>query len=183
LGRLVKRKGCEQLIKAFALYNDMASQNTRLVIAGSGPQSEKLKKQAVKLNIADRTDFLGYINEQDKPKLLASADIACFPSLYAESFGIVLLEAMASGSKVVIGGSNPGYRSVLSQKPELLFNPSNTQEFAKKIHQMLGEQKLVDSLHEWQANEVKKYDINLIGPQIVDVYESAIAGLAKKSHN
>ncbi|HSW78741.1 MAG TPA: glycosyltransferase family 4 protein [Candidatus Babeliales bacterium] len=184
LGRLVKRKGCEELIKAFALfYNAQAPQNIRLVIAGSGPQSEKLIKLASKLKIADKTDFLGYIDEQDKSKLLASADLACFPSLYAESFGIVLLEAMASGSKVVIGGDNPGYSSVLAEKPELLFNPSNTQEFADKLRHMLSETKLLESLHNWQTNEVKKYDINVIGPMVVEVYESAIAALAKKSHN
>ncbi len=71
-------------------------------------------------NLRSSVKFLGFVNERDKPELLASAAIACFPSLGGESFGIVLIEAMAAGASVVLGGNNPGYTSVLGDRPESL---------------------------------------------------------------
>jgi phosphatidylinositol alpha-mannosyltransferase len=84
LGRLVKRKGCQQLIKAF----DILRQNlptAELIIAGQGPLQASLEKYVQRRQLTDYVKFLGFIDEADKPNLLGSADIACFPSLYGES--------------------------------------------------------------------------------------------------
>ena len=182
LGRLVNRKGCEELLRAFALLKDRLP-STRLVIAGDGAERQKLEKLVIKLDIADRTEFLGFIDENKKAELLASADVACFPSLYGESFGIVLIEAMASGAGVVIGGDNPGYRSVLEKQPKLLINPKNTQEFAERLEELMTNRTLIKKLHAWQLSTVRQYDINIVGPQIFDVYKQAIARYTEKDHN
>jgi len=71
--------------------------------------------------------------KKKKANFLASADIAVFPSISGESFGIVLVEAMAAGSGVVLGGNNPGYKSVLGQQPYLLFSPRDTEAFAEHL--------------------------------------------------
>jgi phosphatidyl-myo-inositol alpha-mannosyltransferase len=182
LGRLVKRKGAAQLIDAFGILAQK-DDSARLVIAGSGPELKNLKRSVVQLGIGHKVDFLGYIDESDKPALLAGATIACFPSLYGESFGIVLVEAMAAGAGVVIGGNNPGYISVLGQKADLIFDPTDTQQFADRLEKLLGDDALKENLHKWQQSEVKQYNINVVGPQIEDLYSSAIARLNKTSHN
>ena len=182
LGRLVKRKGAEQLIKAFAVLSTNLP-DARLTIAGGGPQREQLEKLVDSLGLSQKIKFLGFVPEEDKPKLLAGADVACFPSLYGESFGIVLLEAMAAGAGVVLGGDNPGYRSVLGDRPELLVNPEQTTEFAKHLELLLTDDQLRSKLHDWQTQAVKQYDINVVGPQIEAMYESQIAKRFKKSHN
>jgi phosphatidylinositol alpha-mannosyltransferase len=133
--------------------------------------------------LGSRIEFLGYIKEDEKAKLLNSAAIACFPSLYGESFGIVLIEAMAAGSGVVLGGNNPGYISVLEARPKLLVNPKNASEFADRLGELLANNTLAKQLHEWQNKTVKQYDIEVVGPQILEVYNQAIARLSKKRHN
>ena len=182
LGRLVKRKGCRELILAFSeIVNDFPA--LRLIIAGDGPDRAKLESLATELAIADRTDFIGYIDEKDKPSLLAEATIACFPALYGESFGLVLIEAMAAGSEVVIGGDNPGYASVLAGRAELLVNPADKNAFANRLRMFLNDENRRHQISLWQQKEVQKYDIEKIGPDILKLYFSAIASVDKNGHN
>lgn len=174
LGRLVKRKGCTELLEAYRLARRQGLK-ARLLIAGAGPEQDRLQKFALKSGIGNDVEFLGFISEDEKPKLLARADIACFPSTGGESFGIVLIEAMAAGSKVVLGGDNPGYRSVLGGRPELLINPKNTAEFAAILCQLLSDDRKIASIGGWLKSEVKKYDVNHVGVQLEEAYFSAIA--------
>ena len=182
LGRLVKRKGCEQLLKAF-LEVSKTLPEARLTIAGDGPQRRKLEHFVNKHKLTDSVKFLGFIDEAAKPALLASASVACFPSLYGESFGIVLIEAMAAGSGVVLGGNNPGYSSVLAEQPLLLVDPTNTEEFAARLTELLTSKAHVEALHNWQLEEVRKYDINVVGKQVEQMYSSAIAQISQSGHN
>jgi phosphatidylinositol alpha-mannosyltransferase len=182
LGRLVKRKGAAQLIDAFILLNQQ-NKEARLVIAGDGEQRKELEAKVINHGLSDKVKFLGFIDEADKPKILSSAAVACFPSLYGEAFGIVLIEAMAAGSGPIIAGDNPGYHSVLSDRPELLVNPKNTKEFAAKLNAFLTDAKLANDIQNWQKNEVHKYDIDVVGAQVISIYESAIARLGKKRNN
>ncbi len=182
LGRLVKRKGCNELIDAF--YNlSKLHPDVSLIIAGDGPLRTKLESKCKKLDIANRVKFLGYVSEADKPGLLAAARIACFPSLYGESFGIVLLEAMAAGAKVVLGGDNPGYRSVLAQEPNLLISPCDTGAFTRRLHMLLTDNVEAERLNKWQAQAVKQYDIEVVGPKLLSIYNEQIARQIEKSHN
>jgi phosphatidylinositol alpha-mannosyltransferase len=182
LGRLVKRKGAAQLIEAFKLLQPRLPQ-ARLSIAGRGPEIKKLESQVKRYGLENKVKFLGYIQEADKPRILQAADIACFPSLYGEAFGIVLVEAMAASSGIVLGGDNPGYRSVLGDQPLLLVNPKDTAAFAERLEMLLSDKARVAELHNWQAQAVKQYDINIVGQQIMSMYLRAIAKRAKTSHN
>lgn len=182
LGRLVKRKGCAQLINAFYELTKTVS-DVGLVVAGDGPQRMQLERACQRLAITDRVKFLGHVSEADKPSILASADIACFPSLYGESFGIVLVEAMASGAGVVLGGDNPGYRSVLGAQPDLLVDAMDTLEFSNRLKRLLEDEALAGRLHKWQLKNLAQYDINVVGGQILDMYNGQIALRDKNSHN
>lgn len=182
LGRLVERKGAGHLIRAFAvLERDLA--DVELVIAGTGPQQDELEKLVAKLGVTDSVKFLGYVDEAEKFRLLAGADIACLPSLFGESFGIVLIEAMAAGAQIVLGGDNSGYRTVLGEQPDLLVNPRATDEFAERLARLLEDRPLIKRLHEWQTSVVKQYLVGNVGPQIVELYRSAIANRQTSRHN
>src|SRR5581483_12518242 len=107
-GRLVARKGCLQLLEA---VNELVSQQLslpdfRVVICGSGPEKSKLEAYVSKHGLSPYVEFRGFIKEEDKPSYYGSADIAVFPSYGGESFGIVLLEAMASGRAAVLAANN-----------------------------------------------------------------------------
>jgi phosphatidylinositol alpha-mannosyltransferase len=182
LGRLVDRKGCAELLKAFALVNT-ALPSTKLIVGGKGPQLKRLQVMADSLGISASVEFKGFIAEEDKADFLAQATIACFPSLYGESFGIVLAEAMTAGSAVVIGGDNPGYRSVLKPQPKLLIDPKDTQLFADRLLFYLNSPEQRQKIKKWQTGYCQQFDINIVGPMYEKLYAEAIAKSGHPGHN
>jgi phosphatidylinositol alpha-mannosyltransferase len=181
VGRLVERKGAKYLIKAFSLIlKNHPTMN--LLIAGDGPDKLSLMNQAKQLGIADKVSFLGFISEQEKSQLLSTARIACFPSLYGESFGIVLIEAMAAGAQVVMGGDNQGYRSVLKDS-KTLFDPRDIKNFAAKLSAILEDEQQAGLLHQYQQAEYKQYDIEVVGSTIEQIYYQQIAKTTNRRHN
>jgi phosphatidylinositol alpha-mannosyltransferase len=175
LGRLVERKGCKYLLEAAALLKKQNKlQDVRIVICGKGPLDGKLQRFVKQNKMEDIVEFTGFVEEGEKANYLASADIAIFPSTGGESFGIVLIEAMAAGAGIVMGGDNPGYRSVLGDHPELLFDPANTQLFAKKLEAMLANEALRKSLHAWQQMFVDRYDVQNVGTQLSELYTETL---------
>ncbi len=182
LGRLVKRKGVIELLMAFRLL--LASKpNAKLTIAGSGPERQTLEAYVRRHKLQDSVTFTGQVEESDKAKLLASAAIACFPSLGGESFGVVLIEAIAAGCGVVIGGDNPGHRSVLGEELLLLVDPRNSRSFAERLELILNDETLSKRLHEWQEKQIQKYDVSVVGSQLLDIYHQAIAKRTDTRHN
>ena len=175
LGRLVRRKGCDALLKAIALIRTQTDLPTfEVMICGKGPLLPSLKTYANTNGVGDIVKFVGFVSETDKPRYYASADISVFPSSGGESFGIVLLEAMASGSAAVLAGNNPGYRSVLGIKPQLLFDPANAQQLANKIEEFLRDANIRHDTARWGEAYSKEFDINVIGPKLLDVYKRAL---------
>lgn len=179
LGRLVKRKGVLNLVRAFSLVLRSHPQ-LKLIIAGDGPQRQKLERLIKSQGIDQNVSLLGFIKEEEKPRLLASADIACFPALAGESFGIVLIEAMAAGSTVVIGGDNPGYRTVL--RPPALFDPEDVEALSRLLKKLLEDRRFCASVHSQQQESVKQYDVNVVGQKLLRAYRIAVDKKRKKSH-
>ena len=170
LGRLVERKGCAQLLQAFEQLVK-TTDDARLVICGTGPQRKALEDWVEEHALARYVRFEGYIAEGAKAGYLAGADIAVFPSLGGESFGIVLLEAMAAGAGVVLGGNNPGYASVLGSLPRTLVDPIDTAGFARQLKRLHADKTVRHDLHAKQQKLVQQYDINTIGKKLVSYYQ------------
>jgi phosphatidyl-myo-inositol alpha-mannosyltransferase len=186
LGRLVPRKGAQQFLEAIQeLHLKHHLDNVRVLICGKGQQRDQLQKYINDHHLQHQVHMTGFISEIEKPDYLASADIAVFPSLGGECFGIVLIEAMAAGSQVVIGGDNVGYRSVLGDQPTQIFNPLDTKRFAATIRHFLLSSQARNKAHKWQIKEVEKYDVKTIGLQLLDIYSKVIAkrsGYADNKH-
>jgi len=167
LGRLVERKGCMHLLHAVNLLNE---QNVllmvRVIIAGKGPLEAKLKKYVDDHRLGKVVQFTGYVPESEKPNLLASADIAVFPSTGGESFGIVLVEAMAAGAGVVIAGNNRGYRSIMGERPK---------QFAKTLKHFIVNANARKRAKKWQTTKVMNYDVKSVGKQLLKIYKEALA--------
>ena len=169
LGRLVERKGCAHLLEALALLQKQYSGAYTVTIAGKGPLLSKLETYTNKHHIKN-VSFTGFVSEEAKPALLASADIAVFPSTGGESFGIVLIEAMAAGARVVLGGDNVGYQSVLSDHPDLLINARDAKGFANRLQYFLEHEQARQAAAAWAKQAVKQYDVAKVGPKIVELY-------------
>lgn len=173
LNRLVKRKGCFELLKALVQIEDkkLCKSDYTLDILSDGSLRPKLEKYVQSNNLTNKIKFRGYVSDQAKAEYLNDADIAVFPSLGGESFGIVLVEAMAAGAGAVIAGDNPGYRSVINDD-SLLFDPRDTDSFAKFLASLIDNDGLRKKIFIAQQSKVSKYDLNTIGDELIATYLS-----------
>lgn len=165
IGRLERRKGVQYLLQTYGL---LARDNpdVKLVIAGDGPDREKLELLAEDLKLPN-ISFLGFVSEDLKLELLAQADLFCSPAIFGESFGIVLLEAMATGT-VSIAGNNPGYIGVLQELGAIsIVNPRDTEEFARRLELLLNQAELRTLWQKWSKQYVKQFNY----PHVIDRYE------------
>lgn len=172
IGRLEKRKGVKYLLLAF-----MALQQThpsaRLVLAGDGVDREKLELLVDSLGI-NGVEFLGYVDDHKKIELLHTTDIFCSPALYGESFGVVLLEAMASGL-VTVAGNNPGYESVMTGLGQLsLVDPRDTKEFTHRLDLLLDDEGIRELWKKWAKKTVRQYEYHKVAEMYLSVYQQAI---------
>lgn len=175
LGRLVPRKGCLLLLKAIPhLLANKDIPKFTVIICGKGPLLGTLQQYVNKHNLQETVDFVGYVSEQDKPHYYATADIAVFPSNGGESFGIVLLEAMASGNAAVLAGDNVGYHAVLSRNPELLFDPRSVKALVSKLTAYIQSDKKRNMAKAWGATYSKQYDVAKVGPELTQIYYEAL---------
>ncbi|HSW98922.1 MAG TPA: glycosyltransferase family 4 protein [Candidatus Saccharimonadales bacterium] len=176
LGRLVERKGCQYLLQAAAQLVQAGKwpADARIVVCGGGHLEAQLKAYVHTHGLDKTVEFTGYITEEDKPRYLASADVVTYPSTGGESFGIVLLEAMAATPGIVLAGNNPGYASVMAPRPESLFDPLNTDAFAAKMLHALEDAPARRTAHAWQAEYVEQYDVARVGQRTLAAYARAL---------
>lgn len=165
IGRLEKRKGVKYLLQAYQLLSQ-DDVNLKLIIAGDGPDRKKLELMTEDLKLKN-VSFLGYVSEDTKLELLAQADLFCSPAVFGESFGIVLLEAMATGT-VTLAGNNSGYSDLMQGIGALsITNPQDITEFARHLKLLLNETELRQLWRRWAKDYVTQFSY----PQIVDQYE------------
>lgn len=177
LGRFVERKGVRLLMNAleYGATHGIFPSGMHVTCAGKGPDLETCQRQAEQIDLP--IDFPGFVDEKDKPALLASADIAVFPSISGESFGIVLVEAIAAGAGVVLAGDNPGYRSTVGDNEQALFDVSPDQGttrsaalLAERIALMMTDSRLAACVHKQEQALIPRYDVRHVVDQLVDVY-------------
>ncbi|HVX47931.1 MAG TPA: glycosyltransferase family 4 protein [Candidatus Saccharimonadales bacterium] len=172
IGRLENRKGARYLLHAFQLFAQ-TNPDAQLIIAGDGPDRERLEMMADDLKLHN-ISFLGFISEDLKRELLSMADIFCSPALFGESFGIVLLEAMAMDA-VTIAGNNSGYIGVMQDVGGIsIVNPQDTEEFARRMDLLMNEQSLRKLWQKWASEYVKQFDYPRVVEQYEELYKEAL---------
>jgi phosphatidylinositol alpha-mannosyltransferase len=175
LGRLVPRKGCRTLLEAItSLRARHGDEMFRVLICGKGPELTDLQNYVHQHELEAVVEFMGFVSEADKPAYYASADISVFPSSGGESFGIVLVEAMASGHSAVLGGDNSGYHTVLEPQPDLLFDPHDPVGLANTIDRYLTDTVLRDAMASWGSIYAQQFDQALVGTELIKRYERAL---------
>ncbi len=173
---MVERKGCPEFLRAVNRLVGAGTwpKNAKILISGAGPLDAKLKQYVADHHLGKLVSFLGFISEEDKPRYMASADIVVYPSTGGESFGIVLLEAMAASRGAVLAGNNKGYASVMYPRPDSLFDPKDEQAFAQKLLTYLQNAKLRTEARAWQQKYVQQYDVSVVGQRLLKLFSQAL---------
>jgi glycogen(starch) synthase len=168
IGRLVYEKGFQLALEAMPRLIE-AVLGTRFLVAGSGTHEEELRKQAKELGLMKHGTFLGWIGDDVLRSLYGIADLTVVPSIY-EPFGLVALEAMASGCPVIVADTG-GLREVVPHElAGLRFRPRDPAALAEVAIRVLSdpdlEARLVAEAHE----HVRRFDWTDIAAQTAEVY-------------
>lgn len=173
IGRLERRKGVKYLLDAYKLVS-LNRPDVSLIIAGDGPDRLKLEMYAAELDLPN-VKFLGYVSETRKVKLLHSSSLFVSPAIHGESFGIVLLEAMASALPTV-AADNDGYSHLMQGLGSLsLVNARDSLEFSRRIELLLAEPSLRKLWRGWAASYIKQFSYEDIVTQYEEIYEQALS--------
>lgn len=176
LGRLVERKGARALVRAAIELSRRAVRTPwRLVVAGRGPLSAELEESIARAGLADRVTFPGFVSEDDKPALLASADIVALPSTGGESFGVSVVEALACARGVVIAGDNPGYRTTMAGFEDQLVAGEDTAAFASLLARWVDDPAGRAAIAPRQQHAARRFDTPAITAEIEALYSRALA--------
>jgi phosphatidylinositol alpha-mannosyltransferase len=181
VGRLEARKGLPTLLEAYAQLRNRRS-DVRLVIVGDGPMRWGYESQVRGLGVPD-VQFCGHVPAELLPRYYAAADVFCTPANGGESFGIVLLEAMASGVPVV-ASAIPGFGQVVDNgRDGLLVPPRQPQAWAEAINTVLDNPALRATMIEAGLRKAKVYDWERVVDAVLNVYQDAraVAGLHQVS--
>ncbi|WP_456416354.1 glycosyltransferase family 4 protein [Methanocaldococcus sp.] len=172
VGRLTYQKGVEYLIRAMPKI--LEKHNVKLVIAGSGDMRNYLEDLSYQLNIRHKVIFLGFVSKEMLKKLYKSSDIVVIPSLY-EPFGIVALEAMASGTPVVVS-SVGGLKEIIKHEYNGVWvYPKNPDSIAWGVDRVLSDPNFRDYIVKNAKKDVyEKYSWDNIAKETVNVYKIAI---------
>ncbi len=148
-----------------------SSSPLRLIIVGEGELKEYCQNY-VKENNLKEVCFEGQITGPKLPSYYRTCDIYCSPAIYGESFGIVLIEAMAS-SVPVVAFANEGYKRVLEKGKgkRFLVRPKDYKTLAKKLEILIKNPKIRKEMGEWGIREAKKYSWPKIADQVLDFYQ------------
>ena len=179
VGRMDPRKGLKQLLLAFPRIKSQVK-NARLIVVGSGGLKYYYRTIASNDHRQD-IDFVGHVSYDDLPKFYRSADVYCSPATGGESFGIVLLEAMASGTPVVASNIE-GYKDVITDGQDgLLSKNRNPIDIAEKIIRIAHNQKLAVKLSKNGLTTADCYAWPKVAKQIEGYYKEVLNKFHTKS--
>ncbi|MHB8896651.1 MAG: glycosyltransferase family 4 protein [Candidatus Geothermincolia bacterium] len=168
VGRNEQRKGLAVLLEAFPEVC-ASVEGCTLKVIGSGFTQEGVA-DLLPSDLRGRLSVTGFVSNEDLPGHYAEADVFCSPALGGESFGIVLIEAMASGTPVV-ASDIPGYSAVVEQAGGgLLFNCGNAHSLAGGLARVLREDSLRLELRRNGLRGVEQFSWEVLAPRLESVY-------------
>jgi glycogen(starch) synthase len=174
VGRLVYEKGFQLALEALPGVIERVP-GVRFLVAGSGTHEQSLKAQALDLGLTDRGGFLGWIGDDVLHSLYRIADLCVVPSIY-EPFGLVALEAMASGCPCIVADTG-GLREVVpvGERVGLRFNGGDPAHLGVMIERLLVDEPLRERLVTEASEHVLRFDWDDIALRTQATYDE-IAG-------
>ena len=173
VGRLEPRKGVDHLVRAVARVRQRVP-TVQLTVAGEGSARDWL--QRLSDDVQAPTQFVGRVSDAALPAYLQAARIVCAPAVGGESFGVVLLEAMAAGTPV-IASRIAGYEALAGPSAAAAFvTPGSVDAIADAIASLLESPCDRQALIDRGTALARDHDWRSIGPRLVAIYRRAISG-------
>ncbi len=176
VGRHEPRKGLSTLLAAFELLDPPV----RLWVAGEGPETAELQRRSCANR---RIEWLGRISDREKAARLRGADVYAVPSEHGESFGVVLLEAMAAGTPIVASDLR-SYRLVARAGIDaLLVAPGDAVALAEGLARILANQMLAEKLSAAGRSRAAEFSMDRVAAHYCELYSQVLlAGAGGASH-
>ena len=172
VGRLEKRKGLRYLLEAYSKLK-WEQQNIRLIVVGPGNPDKESYRILSSHNLQD-VEFVGRVSYDDLPRYYASSDIFCSPATGAESFGIVLLEAMAAG-KPVVASDIEGFRGVMTEGEQGMFVPKKDSDaLAKTLGNLAKDAELRNKLGAQGRRLAEEYRWEVVAGRVEKYYQTCM---------
>ena len=147
--------------------------DVRLVVIGDGPMRARCEREVARHHVPDVT-FAGFVEAKRLPGCYTAADVFCAPSTGQESFGIVLLEAMASGVAVV-ASSIPGYSRIIAMDRDgILVPPNDAPAWTRALRLLVDDVARRREMGQAGVAEARRYDWDRVARSILDVYAEAV---------
>jgi phosphatidylinositol alpha-mannosyltransferase len=181
VGRLEKRKGVSHLLRAW-IHVQRELPDTRLIIVGEGRPLESYRRFVAAHGLPNVV-FTGYVSDEDLLRYYHTCDVFCAPSTGQESFGIVLLEAMAAG-KPIVASAIPGYQEVVRHQQEaLLVEPRDEQALAVSLVHLLVDEQLRRRLGAAGRQRAAQFSWDRIASQVLAYYAEVVEARAHAPSN
>ncbi|MBM3330840.1 glycosyltransferase family 4 protein [candidate division WOR-3 bacterium] len=173
LGRLDARKGIETLLRALPRVLKSIP-GVRLAVVGRGPVEPRARRICGELGIAASVDFLGVAHPEELPRHYANCDVYCAPGLGGETLGIVLLEAMASGTPVV-ASRIPGYDETVRDGVDgILVPPGDADALAAALIRVLTDETQRRALTDAGLRRAQEYAWPKIAQRTLEFYQELL---------
>ncbi|NOZ50485.1 MAG: glycosyltransferase family 4 protein [Chloroflexi bacterium] len=168
---LKPNKGIDILLRAFA-SRFRKSNGVVLEIGGDGPQQRVLERLAIELRIADKVKFLGYLDHNGVRQAMWRANVFVLPS-YVETFGVVFIEAMATGLPV-IGSRSGGPEEIISPHVGLLIEPGDVDALAQAMERVKEQRHLFADDSEIRYEATRRYDKKVVAERLLEIYRRTL---------
>jgi phosphatidylinositol alpha-mannosyltransferase len=173
VGRMEKRKGFDYLLKAYKQIKREIP-GCRLIAVGPGNRLRNKYEKRVNRSGLHDVVFAGYVTYSELPRYYKTADIVCFPATGRESFGIVLLEAMAVG-KPIIASDIEGYANILTHGDEgLLVPPRDVKKLTESIITLMADKPLRQQMGIRGKLKAQEYEWEDIARRVLDFYTETL---------
>ena len=178
VGRFEPRKGLLELLKAFRILRKTGCE-CRLLVVGTGPLGKEARRYVATRRLKG-VEFLGRVSDEEKAQLFRTADVYVSPATGGESFGIVLLEAMAAGTAIVASDIH-GYKGVVRRGREgLLVPPNEPKHIAAAIARLLNDDELRSAMGRAGKARAQEFSWERVTAKVDDYYGLVIRRLAAR---
>ncbi len=179
-GRLLHNKGVDVLLRAFAQVIRQFP-TARLLLAGDGPEGPALRRRSLELGLSTAVTWLGHLPSAEVAGRLASAWVQVVPSLWAEPFGLVAVEAMMRGTAVIASVAGGLSEIVQDRRNGLLVPPGDVPALTDALASLLGDRDHAESMgRAARERALAEFSLAAHADKLIQLYQALQHG--RESH-